>query len=49
MLKILNALYLTRGVKFPNKLLALHVPIFLQDAVNYKSITQIVKTFTCPV
>ena len=33
-----------RDVKFPNKLLALHVPFFLRDAVNEKSIIQIVKT-----
>ena len=26
-----------RGVKFPNKLLALHNPTFLEDAVNLKS------------
>ena len=25
-----------KGVKFPNKLLALHVPIYLRDAVNKK-------------
>ena len=34
----------SRGVKFPNKLLALHVPNFLWDAINLKSNTRIVKT-----
>ena len=37
-----------RGVKFPNKLLALMSQIFLRNAVNQKSTTQIVKTFTRP-
>ena len=39
-----NSFSNTQSVKFPNKLLALHVPFFLRDAVNEKSIIQIVKT-----
>ena len=45
---ILCTISFNRGVKFPNKLLPLHVSIFLQDVVNQKSTTQIVKTFTRP-
>ena len=36
------------GVKFPNKLLTLMSQIFLRDAVNYKSTTQIRKNFYSP-
>ena len=47
--EILSKIFVkNRGVKFPNKLLALHVPKFSMRCCKLESTTQIVKTFTRP-